>query len=165
MTSINKYAKTALDVSNDKPKSAVNWLCKTSARNADLKDALVRYGAQQIIRTFFSQQRSAAMTMAAGRVAANMNNPKVQERVAARVARVLFWDAYTLFGMTPIKDANKEMLLKSAESREAQANTEMRLAKFERTVAKHLTGTKTVKQCMTSKDLEAIASKFGGVAS
>jgi hypothetical protein len=98
--------------------------------------------------------------MATGRVAANVNNSNVSDRVATRLARIAFWDAYTLFGMTPIKDANRKMLLDSAENRESQASGEIRLAKFERAVAAALKGSKTVKDCMTVDQLEKMASRY-----
>lgn len=157
---IRRYAKTALDKTNDKPKAAIDWLCKEAKKVPELNSALLVFGAKQIVRDFFSSQRISAMSMATCRVAANLNNSNVSNRVAARLARIAFWDAYTLFGMTPIKDANRKMLLDSAENRESQASGEIRLAKFERAVAAALKGSKTVKDCMTVDQLEKMASRY-----
>ena len=97
------------------------------------------------------------MSMATGRVMATLDTPEVSERVAARVARQAFWDSYTLFGMSPIREATREQLEASASQREAQARGELRLAKFERAVAGRLTGTQRVCDALTCKDVETLA--------
>ena len=109
------------------------------------------------IDAFFTAQRASAMSMATGRVMATLGAPDVADRVAARVARQAFWDAYTLFGMTPIREATKEQLEASAAAREAQAKGELRLAKFERAVARHLVGAQRVCDALTSEAVEAMA--------
>ena len=156
-TDLRKAAKAALDASKDEPERAVKWL----TRQPDIAPALARLGAQQVIRDFFAAQRASAMARAVGRVIATADNPDTKRSVAARMARHAFWDAYTLFGMAPIKTATRQQLLDSAEARERQGNTELRLAKFERAVAAKLTtGRATVGGSMTLGELERIASKF-----
>ena len=157
---MKNYVKNALDKAKDNRQSAVRLLINKSKIDHKFKDALLFLGAKQLVRDFYSQQRVSAMSMAAGRVMANLTNPDVQDRVASRLARVAFWDAYTLFGMTPIADANKNMLLESAKNREQQANSELRLAKFERAVADILKGNKTVRECLSLAQLEKIAAKY-----
>ena len=105
-------------------------------------------------------QRESAMTMAAGRVAANMSDPIVAKRITARMARVAFWDSYTLFGMHPLKTATRPMLLRSAKSRETQAAGEIRLARFERAIAKKLPNDrKVVGRTLSALEVETIAAR------
>jgi hypothetical protein len=152
--------KDALDNSNDDPRHAVTWLVKKAKSEPNLRAALIDLGAKQVVRDFFSMQRESAMTMAAGRVAANMDNPLVAKRIAARIARVAFWDSYTLFGMQPLKTATRPMLLRSATSRETQAAGEIRMAKFERAIAKKLPNDrKVVGNTLTALEVETIAAR------
>ena len=154
---LREWARTALDCNDDDPDAAAMWLTKKADKN--LRAHILRYGAQQIVRTFFTAQRVSAMSMATGRVMATLNDPGVEGRMASRMARQAFWDAYTLFGMTPIKDATKEELELSASKREGQARGELRLAKFERQVADGLVGGQRVCDVFTSEAIEAIARK------
>lgn len=148
------WAKTALDKNHDQPDLATQWLVKQ--RDTDLRQQLLQLGAQQVVRSFFGAQRASAMSMATGRVLATLDAPEVADRVAARVARQAFWDAYTLFGMTPIREATREQLEASASAREAQARGELRLAKFERAVAGRLVGGQRVCDALTSEAVEAM---------
>jgi hypothetical protein len=152
---LRTWAKTALDKNRDQPDLAAAWLA-TQGDN-DLRHQLLRLGAQQVVRSFFTAQRASAMSMATGRVMATLGAPDVADRVAARVARQAFWDAYTLFGMTPIREATKEQLEASAAARETQAKGELRLAKFERAVARRLVGAQRVCDALTSEAVEAMA--------
>jgi hypothetical protein len=152
---LRTWAKSALDKNNDQPDLASAWLA--TQRDSDLRQQLARLGAQQVVRSFFSAQRTSAFSMATGRVMATLDSPGVADRMAARVARQAFWDAYTLFGMTPIREATKEQLEASAEAREAQAKGELRLAKFERAVAGRLVGAQRVCDALTSETVESIA--------
>ena len=155
-TDLRKAAKQALEKSKDKPERAVKILECVSP----LRGVLLRLGAQQVIRNYFAMQRDSAMSMATGRVLDTSDSPAAQKRLAARLARVAFWDAYTLFGMTPIRSATKKQLIDSASQREAQGNTELRLAKFERAVAgRLLTPRATVSSSMTIMELEKLAAK------
>jgi hypothetical protein len=153
--SLRDWAKQALDHNSDKPDLAAAWL----AGQADegLRDELRSLGARQIVRNFFSEQRTSAMSMATGRVMATMGDPEVAGRVSARMARLVFWDAYTLFGMTPIREATKDQLEDSAGARESQAKGELRLAAFERTVARRLAPGQRVCDAFTSEAIEAMA--------
>ena len=153
---LRTWAKTALDNNRDQPDLASAWL--VTQRDKDLRQQLLRLGAQQVVRSFFSAQRISAFSMATGRVMATLDAPDVADRVAARVARQVFWDAYTLFGMTPIREATREQLQSSAEARETQAKGELRLAKFERAVADRLVGAQRVCDALTSEDVEAMAA-------
>jgi hypothetical protein len=160
-TDLRKAAKDALTAAKDNPGSAVVRLVKRSKVTPDLQTSLVRLGAQQVIRDFFSTQRAAAFSFSIGRVAANLDNPDVAERVAARIARLAFWDAYTLFGMSPLRTATKQQLLASATARETQANSELRLAKFERAIASKLVSPNDVVESkLTLRDIERIASRY-----
>jgi hypothetical protein len=155
---LRTWAKSALDNNQDQPDIAAAWLA--SRRDANLKDHLMRLGAQQVIRSFFTAQRASAMTMATGRVMATINDPNVADRVAARQARQAFWDAYTLFGMTPIREATREQLETSASQREGQARGELRLASFERDIAVRLKAGRRVCDVFTSEEVAEIAAKW-----
>lgn len=155
---LRTWAKSALDHNQDQPDIAAAWLA--SRRDANLKDHLMRLGAQQVIRSFFTAQRASAMTMATGRVMATINDPDVADRVAARQARQAFWDAYTLFGMTPIREATREQLETSASQREGQARGELRLASFERDIAARLKAGRRVCDVFTSEEVAEIAAKW-----
>ena len=114
-----------------------------------------------MIRDFFAAQRAAAFSFATGRVAASLDNPDVAERVAARIARQAFWDAYALFGMSPLRTATKQQLLDSANARETQANSELRLAKFERAIASKLTSPQDVVESkLTLAVVERLATRY-----
>tara|TARA_R110000868_G_scaffold283102_4_gene543545 strand:- start:572 stop:1093 length:522 start_codon:yes stop_codon:yes gene_type:complete len=158
--SIRGYVKVALDSTGDDPSAAIRWLCKKANKEPYLREALITYGAKQIVRDHYSAQRSSAMSMAVGRVMDTADSQASKERMTARLARVAFWDAYTLFGMAPIGDATREDLLSSAEQRETQARGELRLARFERAVAVKLEGHKTVRQSMTLAQLEKMAKRY-----
>lgn len=160
-TDLRKSAIRSLEMSGDKPDGAVKILSGMARKDVELRKVLVRLGASQTIRDYFGDQRRSAMTMAAGRVAANLDSPDVQKRIAGRMARVQFWDRYTIFGMTPIGDATKKMLLDSAANREAQANGELLLARFERAVAAKMDSNRaTVRSCLSVGDLEKMAAKY-----
>lgn len=160
-TDLRNGAIRALEMSGDKPDGAVKILCGMARKDVELRKALVRLGASQVIRDYFGDQRRSAMTMAAGRVAANLGDPDIQKRIVGRIARAQFWDKYTIFGMTPIGDATKKMLLDSAANREAQANGELLLARFERAVASKMDSNRaTVRSCLSIGDLEKMAAKY-----
>jgi len=157
------WAKKALEKTNDDPSEATEWLAKNAARkeNSKLRILILNFGANYVIRRFFGEQRESAMSMAAGRVMANINNPDVKKRQAARMARTLFWDTYTLYGMQPISTATRPMLLKSASQREVQARGDLIYAKFERAVAAKLkTNRVTVSRSITPKQMDELAAKF-----
>jgi hypothetical protein len=160
-TDLRKAAKDALTAAKDNPATAVTKLIKQASANKNLQAALTRLGAQQVIRDFFAAQRAAAFSFATGRVAANLSNPEVAERVSARMARQAFWDAYTLFGMSPLRTATKQQLLDSANARETQANSELRLARFERAIASKLTSPQDVVESkLTLATVERLATKY-----
>ena len=152
------WAKSALDNNQDQPDIAAAWLANRN--DAGLRVHLLRMGAKQVIRSFFNAQRESAMTMATGRVMATINDPGVADRVAARQARQAFWDAYTLFGMTPIREATREQLETSASQREGQARGEMRHASFERDIAARLKDGRRVCDMMTSEEVAEIAATW-----
>jgi hypothetical protein len=155
---LRTWAKSALDHNQDQPDIAAAWL--ESQKDAGLRSQLLRLGAQQVIRSFFNAQRASAMTMATGRVMATINDPDVADRVATRQARQAFWDAYTLFGMTPIREATKEQLETSASQREGQARGELRLASFERDIAARLKAGRRVCDVFTSEEVAGIAATW-----
>ncbi|CAB4189785.1 hypothetical protein UFOVP1288_16 [uncultured Caudovirales phage] len=157
---LRSWVKKALDSSQDRTDVAVEWL--VARKDADLRDQLIKLGAQQVVRTYFAAQRASALSMAPGRVAATLDTPEVAERVATRQARQAFWDAYTLFGMTPLRTATKAQLEESAAQREGQARGELRLAKFERAIAARLRNNKCVSDVFTSEELEALVVAQGG---
>jgi len=160
-TDLRKAAKDALTAAKDNPATAVSKLVKKASVDSNLQTALTRLGAQQVIRDFFAAQRVAAFSFATGRVAANLDNPDVAERVAARIARQAFWDAYTLFGMSPLRTATKQQLLDSANARETQANSELRLARFERAIASKLSSAQDVVESkLTLAAVERLAAKY-----
>jgi hypothetical protein len=160
-TDLRKAAKDALTAAKDNPATAVSKLVKKSSVDSNLQTALTRLGAQQVIRDFFAAQRVAAFSFAVGRVAASLDNPDVAERVAARIARQAFWDAYTLFGMSPLRTATKQQLLDSANARETQANSELRLARFERAIASKLASAHDVVESkLTLTVVERLATKY-----
>jgi hypothetical protein len=155
---LKTWVAKSLRLSKDDPAEAVIWLEQSS--DADLQSILRRLGAQQAVRTFYSDQRASAMTMASGRVLASMGTDEMEERTSARIARRAFWESYTLYGHTPIKEATKADLLQSAGMREGQARTEMFLATFERAVAAKLKrDSACVTEVFTSETLEALAAK------
>lgn len=162
VTALNAWVKTALEANKDRPDEAARWLADQSDKA--LINRLVILGAQQIVRTFYKNQRVSALTMATGRIAMNPNSAEGSERLAVRLARVAFWDAYTLFGMTPIREATRDDLIASAEARESQARGEMRSARFERAVADKLGETGRVCETMTTLDVEAVAARVLGDA-
>ena len=149
------WAKAALDANQDDPDSAAVWLA--SRRDKNLREQIIRQGCRQVVMAFFAAQRASAMSMATGRVMATLNDPEFSDRMTSRMARQAFWDSYTLFGMTSIKDATREQLEQSASKRESQARGELRLAKFERQVADLLIGEQRVCDVLTSEAVEAIA--------
>lgn len=158
---LRKSAIKALEAAKDDPKKAVQKLKMMARSDAGLRGVLIHLGSTQTIRDYFGDQRRSAMTMAAGRVAANLGDPDVQKRIVGRIARAQFWDRYTIFGMTPIGDATKKMLLDSAANREAQANGELLLARFERAVASKMDSNRaTVRSCLSIGDLEKMAAKY-----
>tara|TARA_R110000868_G_scaffold26537_2_gene102049 strand:- start:1229 stop:1708 length:480 start_codon:yes stop_codon:yes gene_type:complete len=152
---LKAWAKEALERNNDDPDTAAMWLANSKDKNLRLN--ILRFGSQQIVRSFFHAQRASAMSMATGRVMATLNDPGVEERMASRMARQAFWETYTLYGMTPIKDATREDLELSASKRETNAHGELRLAKFERKVAAQLSDEQCVSDVLTSEAVEAIA--------
>jgi len=143
----------------DDPRKAEDLLIKTSS--AEIRKTLLVLGARQAVRDYFYDQRQSAMSMAAGRVQANLDNPKVAERLTQRIARHVFWDMYTLFGMSSLKTATRPDLIKSAEERETQAKGLLRFASFERAIAKKMPNdTVTVQRCLTIGEIEKIARRF-----
>lgn len=152
----------ALTASRDNPEQALGRIIKTAIADKQMAKTLIYLGAKQALRSYFSQQRESAISTAAGRIAANLENPDIELRVSSRLARTAFWEKYTLFGMRPIGDATKEMLIESAESREAQAAGEIRLAKFERAVAARLTRGEIVRHAMSLAQIEKLAAKYVG---
>jgi hypothetical protein len=161
---LKSWAQKALKQSKDRPAAATTILVNAGNKDRDLRDLLMLQGAKQVIRDYFGAQRISAMSMATGRVKANLNNPDVADRVVGRIARQQFWDVYTLYGMTPIREATREMLEESASNREAQAAGEIRLAKFERAVAARLPNAKAkVRDNISIAQLEKMASKFRAV--
>jgi len=155
---LRRATKAALAATQDDPKAAVAWL----SRQKPLHTILLKLGARQAVRDYFSDQRASAMARAVGRVAATANNPNAAKSVAARLARNAFWDSYTLFGMVSIKTATQEQLLASAGSREQHGRGELRLARFERAVAAQLKSPRSVVcRGMSLSTLERLAAKFG----
>jgi hypothetical protein len=155
------WAQRALKTSKDKPEKAIKYLVFAGDKDRQLKQLLMLQGAKQVVRDYFGAQRVSAMSMAVGRVKANLNNPDVENRVASRLARQQFWDIYTLYGMTPIRDATRQMLVESAKKREVQARGDLRLARFERAVASRLPNNKVcVKDSISIVQLEKMASRF-----
>jgi len=157
------WAKKALEKTKDNPGQATRWLASTSTKkeNTKTRNLLLILGANDVIRRFFGEQRASAMSMAAGRVMANINSPDVSKRQAARMARTLFWDTYTLYGMQPISSATRPMLLKSANQREVQARGDLIYAKFERAVAAKLkTNRVIVSRSITPKQMDELAARF-----
>ena len=158
-TDLKSWVVKALKSSDDNPQEAIEWL--QNQRDPDLVSMLVRLGSQQVVRTFYSNQRLSAMTMATGRVAATLGASELEDRTSSRLARRAFWESYSLYGMTPIKDATKADLLHSASMREQQARTEIFLASFERAVAAKLKRDEdTVSSKFTNEALEAMAALF-----
>lgn len=99
------------------------------------------------------------MSMAMGRIATNLDNPDIQERIASRMARRAFWDMYTLFGMQPLKTATKEEVVESATSHEADARGHLIAARFERAIAARLKRGQLVCDGLSSVQVEKIAVK------
>ena len=102
---------------------------------------------------FYHKQRASAFTMATGRAATA--DPT---RLTARLARVAFWDQYTLFGMTPLRDATRDDLESSAAQRKVVGRAELAYAAFELAVAAELPGDEvTVSEAVTAERVEQLA--------
>lgn len=154
----------ALTHSGDDPGAAVDIIVEWSAHDPSLRDRLLRLGAQQVVRTYYNDQRESAMTMAIGRVAASLDNPDVAQRVAARIARKAFWDKYTLYGHIPLKGATKAQLLESIGNRRAQITSEQRNLNFEQLIADRLPDDDArVSDHLTEAQVERLANKAMGV--
>ena len=159
MASLNKWAKDALTAQSDNPASAARWLVKQALRKTSLRTDLLRLGADQLVRNYYRDQRAASFRIATGRVVLGPDTAG-GDRVSSRIARRAFWDTYTLFGMTPIREATKIDLLASAKARATQASGELRHAAFERAVAVKLKNDRVkVSEAMTDIDLQKIAAK------
>jgi len=162
-TKIRDFALQALERAKDKPKRAVGILMAMARKNPVLRERLLLLGADQLIRDNYRDARREAMTMARGRVFANIDNAEIGKRIAVRIARVAFWDSYTLFGQQPLRTATRKMLLESAVAREGQARGEMRNAAFERAVARRLANdSTTVEKSLDVDAVMKIASKYAG---
>ena len=156
---LKKAVELALKRNRDNPKRASAYLARTA--RGELRDRLIKLGSDQITRTHFGDLRSSAMTLAASKVRAGLDNRELSERATHRIARQAFWDMYTLYGMQSIASATRDDLIASAESREAQALTELRYAKFERAVAAKIKSPDAqVRNAMTLADVEKLAAKF-----
>jgi hypothetical protein len=156
-----KWIKTALERNDDNPKKAKVWVVKMASKNIELRKNLLRLGADQLVRNYYKNARQSAMSMATGRVLQNIDNPTVQTRIAARIARRDFWDLYTLYGMESLKTATKEALIESAQGRQTQANGELRLARFELAIAKRLNPGQRVMDAISVETVEKLAAKYG----
>ncbi len=160
-TDLRNAMTKALKLSKDNPAMAIDYLIKMAAKDHKMRGILIDLGAKQTVRDFYAAQRISAMSMASGRVKANINNPDVELRITGRMARLLFWESYTIYGMKPIGDATKEELIESAKNREAQASGELRMAKFERAVASKLRNGQTVKKSITLDEVMKLAKRYG----
>jgi hypothetical protein len=162
-TDLREKANAALAQAKDDKETAIDFLLDCAASDKSLMNQLARLGAQQVIRTFYSDQRESAMSMAVGRTASNLGNAEAAQRTAARMARMEFWETYTLYGNAPLKTATKRDLIKSVENRETQIRTEQRYANFERHVSEHLSDMEDVVcEHLKEKDVIHLARKAMG---
>lgn len=162
---LRMWVSDALEMCADCPEEAVAWLERQD--DDALRLTLIKLGAKQAVRDFFHAQRVAAMSMPLGRTLANMDSIEVGKRVSGRLARVAFWEAYTLYGMRiKLCSATREQLEKSAHARQVQGRAQLALARFERAIAKRLPASGLVSESLTLAKIEEIASQFkvgGGV--
>lgn len=153
---LNRIVLDALSKCHDDPKRATNLIVKTAS--GELKQTLAVLGARQIVRDFYHSARRSAMSISPGRLLDNTSD--VSQRIEARIARRAFWDNYTLFGQTRLKDATKDMLIESANARKEQAAGDLRCAAFEMAIARKLPENFTVKQKFTDAEIIKMSKRF-----
>jgi hypothetical protein len=158
MTVRTGQLSTVRDALNDcdgNPEAAVELIIRRCAQDKDILTPILRLGARQAVMDFYHKQRASAFTMAAGRAATA--DPT---RLTARIARVAFWDQYTLYGMTPLRDATRDDLEASASQRKIVGRAELAYAAFELAVAAELPDDEaTVSEAVAAERVEQLAAE------
>jgi hypothetical protein len=112
-------------------------LIKRSVRDKELRDELLRLGADQMIRSYHTDQRHASEAPSEPQKYEPRETPETpekQERREKSAERRLFWDRYALYGHKPLKIAGKADLTESERARRVQAAGNIRCADFEAAV-------------------------------
>lgn len=118
-------------------KGARDELIRRSGRDKELLAELLRLGADQMIRNYFTDQRHASEVASEPEKYATKETPETPEKQQRRekvAERRLFWDRYALYGHKPLKIAGKADLTESERARRVQAAGNIRCADFEAAV-------------------------------
>ena len=157
----NSRVERAMEQTNYNTKRARELLIDWSARDVELRQALVILGAQQAIRDFYHTERRHALD---GDKSTGHNvtvpTPEMLERKERKMERRLFWDRWALYGHKPLRLATKGDLVESVSSRHKMAAGLTAAAEFEATIAKKMIDEKKqVCQCFSVDQLIKIARR------
>lgn len=122
-------------------KEAVSVLVRMAERDSEIRTTLIRMGADQAIRDYFSDERRSNKKKDSEKRRERDEEQSEEEREEKREEkreRRLFWDRYALFGQLPLKAAKYSDLRDSLKARRAQAAGNLSCAAFEEEIARRL---------------------------
>jgi hypothetical protein len=112
-----------------------------SRSDHDLREVLVKYGAEQALRNYFSEERRQSIFIPKNPL---MDDPEeIAERKDAKMRRRMFWDRYALFGQMSLRSAKRPDLRDSISKRKQQAAGNLRCAAFEEDIMRGLKDERT----------------------
>lgn len=131
---LGALVRRLLEESDFNSKDAADSLASEAQRDVDLTDELVRLGAEQAIRNFYSGERRVAVHSMP-----TIEDPvETARRQTAKQERRLFWDRYALFGQIPLRAAKQLDLRDSVNKRRQQAKGNLQCAAFEEDIMKRM---------------------------
>lgn len=162
---LRNRAREALEASGFNTKKARDRLISQAKRDPELEKELLQAGADQIIRNFYSSERrdgsiKIVIPPITSKIirASGIPSPEAEERQKQKQERRLFWDRYTLFGHTPLRDATRPDLDESVEKRKQQSNGILVCAAFEADISGRLRNDSIiVSKALKDKDIIALA--------
>lgn len=131
---LKAYALEALQASNNDDKKAKERLIKIAQKDHELREALIRLGADQVIRDYFGSERRISINPREFRPI-TPQNAEQEKRILQKEERRQFWDRYTLFGHQSLREAYRPDLKESAQKRIVQAEGSLSCAAFEKDMA------------------------------
>jgi hypothetical protein len=142
---INAYVRAVMNRAKFSSQDALKMILKDAAKDSRIRVALLKLGAEQVIRDYFHQGRRSKETLKASIL---MDSAEHEEREKAKLQRRFFWDSYTLFGHMELKSATRPDIRDSIKNRQDQIVGNQRCVKFEQAIASRMKGDRTtVEKC------------------
>ena len=145
---ISQYTREAMRETNYDDKAAATLLVFWSQADHDLHAMLIKLGADQAVRSYFTHERKAPpeepriIVPSSPELRAAVRSPlstaERVERQDEKVRRRLFWDRYALFGHMQLRAARRPDLRTSISKRAKQIEGNQRCLNFESDIVSHL---------------------------